>query len=180
MRRAAAVLGAVTLALCASAASAQSRPDFSGTWTLDAEKTQAANPQMQGGGGGGGGGNAQRAGAGGGRGMGMGGGMGGGPLTIRVAATSFTTERTGQNGAVTQTFKLDGSPTQISQGQMQASGVAKWDGATVVVELTIQTPQGARVSKATYSIEGEHLVIANEQPGRDGAATVRKQYFKKS
>jgi hypothetical protein len=167
MRRASAVLGATMLALFASAASAQ-KPDFSGTWTLDAEKTQAANPAQQGGGGGGGGGGR------------MGGGMGGGPLTIKVDATSFTTERQGQNGAVTATYKLDGTPTQTAQGQMQVTGKAAWQGTTIVVESTRQIQGNNITSKETYAIEGEYLVITREQPGRDGGApTTRKSYYKK-
>jgi len=42
------------MVMWASAAAAQ-KPDFSGQWTVDDAKTQAANPEMQGGGGGGGG-----------------------------------------------------------------------------------------------------------------------------
>ena len=171
MRRASVVLGATMLALFAGAASAQ-KPDFSGTWTLDAEKTQAANPAQQGGGGGGGGGGGR---------MG-GGGMGGGPLTIKVDATSFTTERAGREGAVmTQTYKLDGTPTQIAQGQTTATGKAAWQGSTIVIETTRAMGGNNITTKATYAIEGDYLVVTNETPGRDGGAPMtRKSFYKKS
>jgi hypothetical protein len=155
----------------ASSVSAQ-KPDFSGKWTVDQEKTQAANPQQQGGGGGGG-----RGGAGGGGRGGMGGGMG--AMTITLDASSMTVEREGPQGAIKTVYKLDGSASQVSMGPMTGSAKAKVDGATIVVEQTLTTQNGERQSTAVYSVEGEHLVVATTQPGRDGAATTRKVFYKK-
>jgi hypothetical protein len=156
------------LVLWTAAASAQDKPNFNGKWTLDAEKTAAANP---GGGGGGGGG----------RGGGGRGGMGGGPVTITVDATSLTRETETQNGPVKQVYKLDGSETDVQMGPMTAKAKAKWDGATIVIETTSQTQDGGtRTTKAVYALEGEYLVIANTQPPRGGGEPVtRKQYYKK-
>ncbi|MBP8274949.1 MAG: hypothetical protein KAY59_10990, partial [Acidobacteria bacterium] len=66
MKRVVAVVGAVAMMLVAASAFAQAKPNFSGKWAMDAEKTTAANPNMGGGGGGGR----------------MGGGAGGGATTI--------------------------------------------------------------------------------------------------
>jgi hypothetical protein len=55
MRRAAAVLSTAAMVMFAASVFAQGKPDFSGKWTPDAEKTAAANPAPAGGGGGGGG-----------------------------------------------------------------------------------------------------------------------------
>jgi hypothetical protein len=172
-RRVSAVMGAAAMVLFASAASAQAKPDFSGKWTQDAEKTAAANPAMQGGGGGGGGGNAGRGGAGGGRGM-------GGPMTIKLDAGALTIEREGQNGVMSTVYKLDGTEQTITQGQGEAKVKAKWEGSTIVVETARMMGENAITTKAVYTIEGDYLVISTTAPGRQGGeATTRKAYYKK-
>lgn len=163
MRRVTAVLGAAMI-LLASAASAQ-KPDFSGTWTVDQDKTNAVNPAPQGGG------------APGGRGMGM--GMGG-PMTLKLDAGSLTIERQGPNGAQSTVYKLDGSATTVSMGQREGTAKAMWEGNTIVIATTMEGPQGPITTKAVYALEGEYLVVANTRPGRDGEAMTRKTYYKKS
>lgn len=166
------VAGAATaLALYAGAASAQDRPDFSGTWTLDQEKTTAANPAGQGGGQGGG-----RGGRGGGMGM-----MGGtGPITLKLDGTTFVRESQGPQGnAMTVTYRLDGSAQNVAMGQGQATAKATWDGGTIVVETTRQTQMGAFTTKTVYAMEGEYLVVSNTTQTPNGEIT-RKQYYRKS
>jgi len=99
------LIGLVTLLLTTGtwAAAADDKPNFSGTWTYDASKSQAPQGQAgrarQGGGGGGGGG------ARGGRGAALGLTPPDGPVTVTQTADQITI------GA--QTFKFDGSPTTL-------------------------------------------------------------------
>ena len=153
------------MVLWASVAAAQAKPNFAGKWALDQEKTQAANP---GGGGGGGGGGGR-------------GGMGGGPMTIAVDANTLTVTRETQNGPVNQVYKLDGTESTIQMGQMEAKATAKWEDNTIVVNQTVQTPNGERKSTIVYSLDGDHLVVATTQPPRGGGDPVtRKNYYKKA
>jgi hypothetical protein len=160
-----AALGAAAMVLMASAVSAQ-KPDFSGKWVIDAEKTAAANPQAAGGGGGGGGR----------------GGRGGGPqeMTLKVDATSLTQESQGRGGPQTLVYKLDGAPGTVTQGQNEIKYTAKWDGNTIVLETTRTFNEMTITTKAVYALEGENLVISSTAPGRDGgAATTTKRFYKK-
>ncbi len=112
---AAAVLAVATMA-CAQ------KPDFSGTWTLDAEASGAP----AGGGGGGGGG-----GRGGGGGLGMGG-------TVKQTADTLTDRA--RPWATTRsplTYKLDGTEsknTMMGRGgqPMESVSTAKWDGGKLI------------------------------------------------
>ena len=162
-RRVTAVMGAAAMVLMASAASAQA--PISGKWTIDAEKTAAANPAPQGG-------------QGGGR---MGGGMGMGAATVAFEGDKLITERPGREGAIMKTeYKLDGSEQAIGQGQMAAKAKAKWDGATLVIETTRETQNGASTSKEVWSLEGEYLVRTSTRNGRDGTPVTTKAFYKKA
>ena len=99
------------------AAWAQSKPDFSGTWTVNAEKS---DPPPQGRGGGGGG-----------RGP-------GGPITIKQTATELSITTEGRRGPQTLTYKLDGTESSNPGrgGSMTVKSKAKWDGSTLVIETT--------------------------------------------
>ena len=156
------------MVLFATALSAQ-KPDFAGKWTIDAEKTAAANPNAGGGGGGGGGGR---------------GGRGGGMMnafTLTVDGTSLTREVEGQNGPVKTVYKLDGSETTVQMGQAEAKAKAKWEGNTIVIETTRQGQDGTAVTtKDVYSIEEGFLVITGTRPGRGGGEPVTtKRFYKK-
>ena len=158
MKRVSAVLGTAAVMLWAAGVLAQAKPDFSGTWTLDAEKTTAA-------------GGAAPAGRG-----------GGGGMTIKQDATSFT-RTAGREGAQPVVYKLDGSETQVPMGRGGAMATAKaaWEGNTIVISTT-QDMQGTMVTrKAVYSMEGDWLVVATTAPPRGGGdPTTTKQYYKKS
>ena len=165
MRLATVVVGGA-MVMWASAAAAQARPDFSGKWTVDAEKTQAANPAMQGGGGGGGGG---------GRGFG---GMNS-PMTITQDANTLTTSREGQNGAVSTAYKLDGTETTITSQRGDSKATAKWDGNALVVTTVRPGMDGAPMtSTATYAKEGDYLVVTTHMNTPNGEFT-RKTYYTK-
>jgi hypothetical protein len=135
MRRTLGLTAVIVVAL-AVAGFAQ-KTDFSGTWT----PAPAADAAAGGGGGGGRG--------------------GGGPMTIKQTATDFSITTQGRNGEQTRTYKLDGSETEITMGQMTAKASAKWDGAKLVI--TTKTDQGE--STATYSLDGGKLTV-NSTGGR--------------
>ena len=139
MKRARIGLAAIVALSVATVAFAQAKPDFSGTWTPE----PAAAPPAGGAPGGGQGG-------GGGRG-------GGGPMTVKQSATELTVETQGRNGAQTRTYKLDGTPSKITMGQMEATATTKWDGNKLVI--TTKTDNGE--STATWSLANGVLTVDN-------------------
>ena len=143
-----AVIAAAVLAV-ATVAFAQ-KPDFSGTWTPD---TEAMGAPPAGGG--------ERGGRGG----------GGGPMTVKQTADTLTVERQGRGGAMTTAYKLDGSETEVTMGQMTAKAIAKWDGNKLVI--TTKTDQGENTQ--TWSLAGGVLTIE-----RAGARGTSKTVYKKS
>jgi hypothetical protein len=173
MRRVTALVGAAVVAMWAVTVLAQAK-NFSGTWTVDQEKTTAANPAPAGGGGGGGG-------ARGGGGAGGGGGRGGGgPMTVKQDATTLSVERQGANGPTTTTYTLDGKPHKVTMGQAEADVTAKVVGSTIEIETTRDMGGTPTTTKQVWSMEGEWLVTAQTQPGRNGGEpTTRKTYYKK-
>jgi hypothetical protein len=145
---------------------AQGKPDFTGKWTADAEKTAAANPNAMAGGGGGGG-----------RG---GGNAGGGAFEVKQDATSLTRIGTGPNGPTETKYTLDGAAHDVTMGQGTAKVTAKVDGATIVIETTQDRNGTPTTTKAVWSMEGGDLVIATTRPGRGGGdPTTTKAFFKK-
>ena len=98
-------------------AGAQSKADFSGTWTLDTAKS---DPPPQGRGGGGGG--------------------GGGTQTIKQTTNELSITSEGRGGPQTLVYKLDGSESTnqvMGRGGAQTvKSTAKWDGASLVIETT--------------------------------------------
>jgi hypothetical protein len=148
MQRARIGLIAAAILAVATVAFAQ-KPDFSGTWTAE----PAAAPT-----GGGGGGAGMRG--------------GGGPMTVKQTADTLSIERQGQNGAMTTTYKLDGSESKNpGRGGADMVSTAKWDGSKLVI--TTKTDQGDTTQ--TWSMEGGNLVIE-----RTGGRGPSKTTYKKS
>jgi hypothetical protein len=139
-------LTAVLVVALAVAGYAQ-KPDFSGTWAPDVDPAAAA---PAGGGGGGRG--------------------GGGPMTVKQTATELSVERQGRNGAMTTTYKLDGSEQDIQMGQGTAKVSAKWDGNKLVI--TTKTEQGEGTQ--TWSLADGKLTI-DRTGGRGPSKTVYKK-----
>ena len=96
-------------------ARAQTKPDFSGTWTMDAAKSDPAP-------------------------HGRGGGGGGGSQTIKQTAAELSVQTQGRQGPQTMTYKLDGSESSNEQmgrgGAVTVKSKAKWDGSKLVIEST--------------------------------------------
>lgn len=134
------------------------KPDFTGTWTLEADASGA--PAGTGGGGGGGRG---------------GGGLGQGG-TIKQTADTLTVERTFGDNKVVSNYKLDGTEsknTMMGRGgqSMEAVSVAKWDGT----KLVITTKVGENESTQVYSLAGNVLTIETTN-----ARGTQKRTYKKS
>jgi len=166
-------MAALVVSLAApSAALAQAKTDFSGTWTFDEAKSDPA-PARAGGGAGGGGGRG-------------GGRMGGAPataLTIKQTASELTMDRTTAQGAQTVVYKLDGSESKNTIGMGPATSKAVWDGPRLVI-TTNQTVQGRGGeitidSKDVYSVQGGVLTVETTRTTPAGAQT-RKLIYTKS
>jgi hypothetical protein len=141
-------LTAVLVVALAVAGYAQ-KPDFSGTWTPDVDPAAAAAPAGGGGGGRG----------------------GGGPMTVKQTATELSVERAGRGGTpTTTTYKLDGSETEVTMGQMTAKVSAKLDGNKLVI--TQKTEQGE--STQTWSLAEGKLTI-ERTGGRGPSKTTYKK-----
>ena len=138
-------LTAVLVVALAVAGYAQ-KPDFSGTWAPDVDPAAAAP-----------------AGGGGGRG-------GGGPMTVKQTGDTLSVERQGRNGAMTTTYKLDGSEQDVQMGQGTAKVSAKWDGSKLVI--TTKTEQGEGTQ--TWSLADGKLTI-DRTGGRGPSKTVYKK-----
>ena len=145
------IIAAAVLAV-ASVAFAQAKPDFSGTWTIDAT---AAPP----------------AGGGGARGGGMGGAM-----VVKQTADTLTIERTRGENKVTTTYKLDGTESVNTMAgregaTMEVKSVAKWDGPN----LTITTKRGEMETTETWTLNGATLTIETT-----GGRNPSKRVYKKT
>jgi len=147
MRRLALFVFILALALPA-AAWAQTKPDFSGTWTLDQAKSDP--PPQRGGGGGGGG-------------RGMGGGAA--SLTIKQTANELSITSEGRGGPQTRTYKLDGSESTnevtMRGGAMTIKSKAKWDGSKLVIENTMDMGNGPMTTTETRSLstDGKEMTV---------------------
>ena len=170
-----AILSAALAIAFMAGVSAEDKPNFAGKWTRDAEKTTAANPNAGGGGGGGGG-------------RGGGGGGGGATFEIKQDATTLTRTAIGQDGTpgAAAVYKLDGTDSKNMQpgrgggAPTEVVSKATWVGNTISISTTRDMGGTPVTSTVIYSMEGDWLVTATTQPGRDGGApTTNKVYFKK-
>ena len=138
-------------------ARAQSKPDFSGSWTMDAA---ASDPAPAGRGGGGGG---------------RGGAGGGGPVVIKQTAADITIGMT--------TYKLDGSETTITGGRGgDAKAKATWDGTKLVITTT-RDFQGTAITMKdvrSLSADGKIMTVESTTMGLPQGGGTRKTVFNKS
>ncbi len=120
---------------------AQAHPDFSGTWTLDAAKSDQ-----------------------------MGGGrMGGGapaPMTVKQTATELTQEVTRGGRTMTTVYKLDGSESVNRTGRGESKSTAQFDGGKLVIKTAMEGPNGPMATTATWSLsaDGKELTIVRSMP----------------
>ncbi len=171
MRRKTVWLAAIMLAVT-SAVFAQNKPDFSGTWTLDRDKSEM--PQMGGGGRPGGGGG------------GMGGMMADMTVTIKQTADTLTLEqKMGDMGSRTTTYKLDGSES-VNPGMRggEAKSTSKWDGDKLVTEgtQTFNGPNGEMTmkSKEVRSLQPDGTMLVEVTRETPRGTNTSKLVFKKT
>ncbi len=138
-------------------ARAQPKPDFSGTWTLDASKSDAP--------------------------MGRGGRGGGapGPITISQDANTLTQKR----GEQTLVYKLDGSESsndvQGRGGVQTVKSKAHWEGPKLIIESTREIQGFALTTKEERSLsaDGKELTVQTTASTPQGDIN-NKQVFTKS
>ena len=150
---------------------AQAKTDFSGSWTFDASKSDAA---AAGG----------RRGGGGGR---MGGGGPAAAMTVTQSPTHITIDRTVGQGQTSAIYKLDASESTNLIGDVFLSrSRVSWDGPKLVITTRKDlglTPTGpmAEESKEIFSLEGGVLtVVTTTRIPPAGEQTRRLVYNKKT
>ena len=148
------LLAVMTAVVLPFAARAQMKADFSGTWTLDAARSDAPMAGRGGGGGGGGRGPA-------------------GPVVIKQTATEIVIGPA--------TYKLDGSPSMNEGRGGQIASKAKWDGAKLVIETTRDFQGMTITTKETRSLsaDGKDMTVESATTTPQGDVN-RKTVFTKS
>jgi hypothetical protein len=143
------------------------KPDFSGKWVLNADKSAMGGGPGGGAPGGGGGGRA-------------GGGMGAGPLAITQTATTLTIERTVAETVMKTIYKFDGSESvNEGRGGMKSTYVSKWDGAKLVTTIKGETQRGPTQSSEVRSLAADGtMVVETTRQGQDGPVTTKMVYDK--
>jgi hypothetical protein len=160
---------------------AQDKPNFSGTWALNREKS--VFPEMPGGGAGGPGG-----------GRGMGANMG--PRVIVHEEPSIQTKlnmkgRDGQDITVETKFTTDGkATTNKGQGRGPMGGTSKikskWEGARLVVntEREVSTPNGdftiQNTDEWTLSADGKEMTVLSKTQTPMGEIEIKYVFDKES
>jgi hypothetical protein len=131
------VLAAMTAVVLPFVARAQGKPDFSGSWTLDASRSDA--PVGRGGRGGGAAGPVT--------------------LTIKQTAAELTIETRRADQSQTATYKLDGSENKnevMGRGGAQTVvSKAHWDGAKLVIDAVREVQGFAIATKEVRSLSAD-------------------------
>ena len=144
------------------------KPNFAGEWTLDREKSEMGEPRPGGGGGGRG------------RGMGM------GSFSITQDGDSLVLKRKVEFQGEERTFEsrhtTDGKEN-INEGFRGSSVKSKthWDGAKLVTESVMETPNGTRETKEVRSLsaDGKTMTVEITSKGGFGEGTRKMVYNKK-
>jgi hypothetical protein len=136
-------------------ASAQSRPDFSGTWTQDAAKSDPASQ-----------------------------GRGGGSHALKQTATEIAVTIAGRGGPETSIYRLDGAEmfnkTQSPEGPLTVKGAARWDGASLVIETTREIRGMTITTKEVRTLDPTGTEMTIEAITRSPQGEIRRKVvFKK-
>ncbi len=163
----ASVAAVLALILMVPTALQAQNPNFSGSWTFNAEKSQL--PTAPGGQGGR--------------------GMGGGDMTIAQQGNSITitTTRQGREGPTQQatTYTIDGQNHEVSTGRGTSTAKAEWkDGSLVITNTRSMGDRGEFTTTETYTLKenGRVLEVSSQMPGRQGGSptAIKRVYDKKS
>ena len=156
------LLALMTAVILPFTAHAQTKADFSGTWTLDTAKS---DPPPQGRGGGGGGG-------------------GGGTQTIKQTANELSVTSEGRGGPQTLVYKLDGSESTNQMmgrgGAQSVKSTAKWDGSSLVIETTREFQGTPITTKEVRRLDngGKEMVIESTTQTPNGEMKRKTVYAK--
>ena len=135
--------------------------NFSGSWTLNTEKSTMS----QGGGGR------------------MGGGMGGRTMTVTQEGNTLTQTSPGRDGSERVTkYTLDGKESVNSMGNFESKSTATWssDGKSLTVVTKMEFNGNERTTKAVWSLlDAKTLQIASTREGQNGEVTNKMVYDKK-
>ncbi len=134
--------------------------DFSGTWALNAEKSDAAR--------GGGGGGAR-------------GGGGASDMTIKQTGNEMVITRTMGGNAMETKYIMDGADHTITNQMGDTKYKAVLSGSAVSITGTQPGRGGETPLKVSYTLseDGKTLTVATARVGQDGTETVRKQVYDK-
>jgi len=156
-------LTVILLFIVPAMANAQGKADFSGTWAMNAEKSNLGAPGGGGPGGGGGGG-------------GFGGRGGGGNFVATQDATTLSVERTrNRNGEETKTttkYTLDGKETVNSTGMGESKSTAKWsaDGKSLTIVTSRSFNGNDMTTTEVWALtDAKTLSITSTRKNQDGA-----------
>jgi hypothetical protein len=163
-------MSAATLMLffCVAVAFAQeAKPNFTGDWTLDREKSEMGEPRRGGGGGRG-------------RGMGM------GSFSITQDGDTLVLKRKvefqGEEKTFESRYTADGKEN-VNEGFRGNSVKSKthWEGAKLVTESVMETPNGTRETKEVRSLseDGKTMTVEITSKGGFGEGTRKMVYYKK-
>jgi len=147
----------------------ETKPNFTGEWTLDREKSQMGEPRPGGGGGGGRG-----------RGMGM------GSISITQDGDALVLKRKvefqGEDRTFESRYTTDGKEN-INEGFRGSSIKSKthWEAAKLVTESLMETPNGTRETKEVRSLsaDGKTMTVEITSKGGFGEGTRKMVYNKK-
>jgi len=173
---------AVLLLFVAAALGQDAKPNFSGDWTLDREKSDIGEGGPRGGGPRGGGPRegGPRGGPGGGRGMGM------GSFSIIQEGDSMVVKRKlefqGEERTFESRYTTDGKEN-VNEGFRGNSTKSKthWEGAKLITESVMETPNGTRETKEVRSLspDGKTMTVETTAKGGFGEGTRKLVYNKK-
>lgn len=147
----------IAVVIISFTARAQAKPDFSGTWTRDAAKSDPAQGR----------------------------GGGGSSHTIRQTATEIAVTMAGRGGPETSIYKLDGSEStnqvQSPEGPLTVKGTAKWEGASLVIETAREIQRMTITTREVRTLDatGKEMTIEAMARSPKGEIT-RKVVFVKS
>jgi hypothetical protein len=168
--RASVVATATMLFLCVAVAFGQdTKPNFTGDWTLDREKSELGEPGPA---------------PGGGRGRGRGMGMGSFSFTHEgdVLVVKRKVEFQGEERTFESRHTTD-DKENVNEGFRGNSIKSKtrWEGAKLVTESVMETPNGTRETKETRSLsaDGKTMTIEMTSKGSLGEGTRKMVYNKK-
>jgi hypothetical protein len=109
---------------------------------------------------------------------GGGGGRGGGtagPMTVMLDANTFSFG----SGSTSNVYRLDGSPTVTETPAGRSTSKAGWKDDKLVIDITLESPNGPVNSSIVWYLEGDSLVRENHS-NVNGQDVVRKTYYKRT